>query len=127
MKAKATRPVFINLWRIKFPIPAIISILHRVSGVIIFLAMPILLYFLSQSLISQESFDHLASILIHPAVKIICWLIVAAVIYHTLAGIRHLFMDAGIGESLEAARTSAYLVIIISAVLILLAGVWLWY
>ncbi len=123
---KAARPVYLNLLRIKLPIPGIVSILHRVSGVVIFLGLPFLLYILHHSLISQNSFDHLKQVLAMPGNKFILWVVLAAVVWHVLAGIRHLLMDVGVGESLTAARMTAWLVAIISFGLILLLGVWLW-
>ncbi len=123
---KAARPVYLNLLRIKLPIPGIVSILHRVSGVVIFLGLPFLLYILHHSLISQNSFDHLQQVLAMPGNKFILWVVLAAVIWHVLAGIRHLLMDVGVGESLTAARMTAWFVAVISLGLILLLGVWLW-
>lgn len=125
MKA-SQRPVFLNLWRIKFPMPAIISILHRISGVVIFLGLPLLLYLLSQSLNSQDSFDHLITLTATPGMKWALWIVCAAVIVHFLAGIRHLFMDIGWGESLYVARRSAYVVATAAALIIILLGVWIW-
>ena len=123
---KTTRPVFLNLWRIKFPVTAIVSILHRISGVVIFLGLPFLLYILSQSLMSQDSFDHLNTLMSSPIGRLAIWVLLAAVVGHFLAGIRHLLMDMGIGEGLKAARTSAYLVVVITAMLIILLGMWIW-
>lgn len=123
---KATRPVYLNLWRIRFPIPAIVSILHRISGVVIFLALPWLLYLLNQSLISQESFNHLTLWVTQPLVKCGLWIILSALAGHVLAGVRHILMDMGIAENLDAGRLSAYGVLIITAAIIVLLGIWLW-
>lgn len=120
------RPVYLNLCRIRLPLPAIVSILHRISGVIIFLGLPLLLYLLSQSLGSQDSFDRLSVILAKPIMKLLVWIILAATTGHFLAGIRHLLMDMGIGESLRGGRTSAYTVVIVTAVAVILLGMWIW-
>lgn len=125
MKA-SQRPVFLNLWRIKFPIPAIISILHRISGVVIFIGLPLLLYILAQSLHSQDSFEQLSTLLANPGMKFLLWIICSATATHFLAGVRHLLMDCGVGEGLRGARSSAYVVIFLSAVAIILLGVWIW-
>ncbi len=123
---KANRPVYLNLGRIRFPLPAIISILHRTSGVIIFLSLPILLYLLAHSLESQTSFDYLLNNLANPFLKIVLWIAVSAIFFHFFAGIRHLIMDMGIGESLRGGRISAAIVAIASALVIIFTGAWLW-
>jgi|TARA_Y100000589_G_scaffold298296_1_gene306734 succinate dehydrogenase / fumarate reductase cytochrome b subunit len=120
------RPVNLDLSTIKFPVTAIASITHRVTGVAIFLALPILLWMLDRSLASPESFADLKELMTSPLVKLVVWAILAVLLYHLVAGIRHLVMDAGVGESLEGGRRGAKLVFIISVVLILLVGGWIW-
>lgn len=120
------RPVFLNLWRIKFPLPAVVSILHRISGVVIFFGLPFLLYLLSRSLVSQENFDRLHQDLAAPGMKLILWIIVAALTGHFFAGIRHLLMDMGFGEGLRGGRVTAYLVMVIAILIILVTGMWIW-
>ena len=120
------RPVNLDLSTIKFPVTAIASITHRVTGVAIFLALPILLWMLDRSLASPESFADLKELMTSPLVKLVVWAILAVLLYHLVAGIRHLVMDAGVGESLAGGRRGAKLVFIISVVLILLVGGWIW-
>ncbi len=120
------RPVNLDLSTIKFPVTAIASITHRVTGVAIFLALPILLWMLDRSLASPESFADLKELMTSPLVKLVVWAILAVLLYHLVAGIRHLIMDTGVGESLEGGRRGAKLTFIISAVLILLVGGWIW-
>lgn len=120
---KNQRPVFLNLFQIKFPPPAIVSILHRVSGVIIFLALPLFLCLLASTLASESGFtDFMQGH--HPILRFFLWVSLSAVLFHIVAGIRHLLMDIGWGESLKAGRMSAYLVLIIGAACVILAGVW---
>ena len=119
-------PKNLNLLTIRFPIPAIVSILHRVSGVLLFIFIPFALWGLHLSLSSQESFDKLAEILSMPFVSFITWAFLSAFIYHFVAGVRHLLMDIHIGEELSSGRFASYLTLLISTVLIILAGVWLW-
>ena len=59
-------------------------------------------------------------------VKLVVWAVLAGLLYHLIAGIKHLLMDMGYGETLEGSQLSAKLVIIVSAIAIILAGVWLW-
>lgn len=120
------RPVNLDLTTIKFPVPALASITHRVAGVALFVAIPILLWMLDRSLASPESFAELKDLLATPLAKLVIWGILAFVIYHLVAGIKHLIMDWGIGETLEGGRRGAILTLVLSAVLILLAGVWVW-
>ena len=120
------RPVNLDLTTIKFPVTAIASITHRVTGVAIFLALPILLWMLDRSLASPESFADLKELMTSPLVKLVVWAILAVLLYHLVAGIRHLIMDAGVGETLEGGQRGAKLVFIISVVLILLVGGWIW-
>ncbi len=120
------RPKNLDLFSIKFPVTSISSILHRISGVILFLVIPILLYMLSLSLDSTESFNQLRECMTGPVAKFVLWGIVASLLFHLVAGIRHLLMDAGLGESLSGGRTGAYLVLILGAILAILAGFWIW-
>ena len=120
------RPVNLDLTTIKLPLPGFISILHRISGFSLFLVIPILLWMFQQSMISLEAFNELKGLLDNLFVKGLIWIILAGVIYHLIAGIKHLFMDVGIGETLESARSGSLIVLFVSGFLVLFAGVWLW-
>ncbi len=110
----------------QLPLTAWASITHRASGVFIFIGMAVLLRALDASLRSPESFAELQDCLASPLAKFVIWSIVAGLIYHTVAGVKHLIMDMGIGESFEGGTLGARLVIVISAVLIIFAGAWIW-
>jgi succinate dehydrogenase / fumarate reductase cytochrome b subunit len=116
----------LNLMTIRFPRTALVSILHRITGVIIFLSLPFLLYILQVSLVSGESFQHLQIFLAKPFNKFLVWFILSAFSYHVLAGIRHLCMDMGMGESLQAGRFSADLVLVLAIISMGSAGFLLW-
>ncbi len=120
------RPINLNLFTIRFPLPAIVSILHRISGVILFLLLPPLLWVFSLSLASEHSFMVLQDFLAAPWVKILAWLILVPLFYHLIAGIRHLFMDIHIGEELKSGRRGAMLTLLLSLIIAVLLGVWLW-
>jgi succinate dehydrogenase / fumarate reductase cytochrome b subunit len=120
------RPVNLDLRTIKLPITAYTSILHRISGVILFFGIAILLYALDLSLSSEEGFAQVQACLSNPLAKLIVWGLVSALLYHLVAGVRHLIMDAGIGETLEGGTLGSKVVLAVSVVLILLAGVWIW-
>lgn len=123
---KHTRPKNLNLFTIHFPLPAIVSILHRISGVILFLFIPILLWGLNLSLASQQDFESLHQFLIHPIVKLIIGGGLAAFIVHFVAGIRHLLMDVHVGEGLKGGRLTSIITCVVSVLLILIMGIWLW-
>lgn len=120
------RPVNLDISTIKLPVTAYVSILHRVSGVVLLAGVLILLWMLDTSLSSQEGFDSLKEILTAPFAKIVLWGVLAALAYHFVAGVRHLIMDMGVGESLEGGKLSAKIALFFSIVLIVLAGVWIW-
>jgi succinate dehydrogenase / fumarate reductase cytochrome b subunit len=123
---KDKRPIYLDVTKYRYPNTAIVSILHRVSGVILFLYIPFLLCALDRSVSSGEEFQGLVLSLDLPIMKILAWGFLAALIFHLVAGIRHLLMDMGIGESHRGGRLGANIVFIVSALLILAAGVWLW-
>ncbi len=124
---KDQRPININPLRYRYPVTAIVSILHRVSGVITFLLIPLLLWMLGKSLASDMQFQDLQSVFNNNfTLRFFTWVILSGLLYHLVAGIRHLIMDLGFGESLTAARASGYLVITLGIILIILAGIWLW-
>ncbi len=110
----------------RLPITAWVSITHRATGVILFAGVAILLWALDASLASRESFSALQETLHHPLLKLVIWAVLAGLIYHLLAGIRHLVMDMGIGETMAGGIFGARIVIALSVVLILLTGIWLW-
>lgn len=120
------RPVNLDLRTIKLPVTAYTSILHRISGVILFVGLIVLLYGLDMSLASEESFEELKACLTSPLAKLVIWGLLSALLYHLVAGIRHLIMDAGVGETLEGGKTGSKIVIAVAVVLIVLAGVWVW-
>ena len=120
------RPVNLDLRTIKLPVTAYTSIAHRASGIILFIAIAGLLWMLDTSLSSEAGFEQVKACLQNPLAKLVLWGVLSALMYHLVAGTRHLVMDAGIGEGLESGRLGSQLVIVISAILIVLMGVWIW-
>jgi succinate dehydrogenase / fumarate reductase cytochrome b subunit len=120
------RPVNLDLRTIKLPITAYTSILHRVSGVILFLGIVVMLYALDKTLASEEGFAEVQACLTSPLAKLIIWGLLSALLYHLVAGVRHLIMDMGVGESLEGGKLGSKIVLAVSVVIIVLAGVWVW-
>jgi succinate dehydrogenase / fumarate reductase, cytochrome b subunit len=120
------RPKNLNLFTIRMPLPAIVSILHRISGILLFLLIPIMIWGLNLSLKSSQDFDNVHQFLTTPILKFIIWFCLAGFLYHLVAGIRHLLMDINIGIELKSGRLSALLTLIVAASLIILTGIWLW-
>ncbi|CAM2793224.1 succinate dehydrogenase subunit C [Vibrio diazotrophicus] len=126
MKERKSRPVNLDLQTISFPISAIASILHRVSGVITFVAVGILLWLLSLSLSSPQGFMDASHLVGGFFAKFILWGILTALAYHIAGGIRHLLMDLGHFEELESGAMSAKVAFGATAVLSVLAGILVW-
>jgi succinate dehydrogenase / fumarate reductase cytochrome b subunit len=120
------RPVNLDLRKFHFPLPAITSILHRATGVLIFIGMAFLLYGLDLSLSGEEGFAAVQAIMDGFFAKLIVWGILSALAYHLVAGIRHMLMDAGLGETLQGGVLGSKLIIAVSVILIVLLGVWVW-
>lgn len=123
---KDKRPVNLDISTIRLPITSYVSILHRMSGVALFVIAGLFLWMLDCSLSSEQGFNALQTTLTSPLAKLVLWGMIAALIYHLVAGIRHLIMDMGLGETLEGGVLGAKLVLVISVVLIVLVGAWIW-
>lgn len=122
----SSRPVHLDLTRMKFPPMAIVSVMHRISGVVLFLLLPLVLYMLHTSLQSGADFSSLYYLTAMTSMKILLWILISAVSFHFFAGIRHMAMDCGFAESLKAGRISAYVIFGLEIIAMILAGVWLW-
>lgn len=114
------QPVYLNLLKIKLPLTGIVSFLHRVSGVLLFFAIPLAIYLLQLSLQSLEGFNQAATLLNKPLMIILQIIVVAALLYHLFAGIRFLLMDMELGYEKKIAELSSWLVIIATLTSVLL-------
>ncbi len=120
------RPINLDLASLKYPPMAIVSILHRISGIVLFLLLPFMLFVLSWSVHSEDRFAQMKVMLANPYYKFLLWMFAAAFAYHLLAGIRHMIMDLGYGETLSSSRRSAVLIIVLTVISTLLLGIWIW-
>ena len=125
-QVKDTRPVNLDLTTVKFPLPAITSILHRISGVGLFFGIGVVLYFLQLSLESEAGFERVLELLGAIPVKLTIWLILAGLLYHLIAGITHLLMDWGLGESREGALRGAQVTLVLAIVAAVLSWGLIW-
>ena len=120
------RPVFLEIPNIRLPIPGIVSILHRISGVGLFIMLPVLLYLLSGTLSRESAFETYRAIVSNPLVKLILVGVLWAYLHHLLAGVRFLLLDAHKGLELNTARNTAKLVFTAALVLTVILGALLW-
>ncbi|QDQ28594.1 succinate dehydrogenase, cytochrome b556 subunit [Chitinimonas arctica] len=120
------RPKHLDLPKIRLPIPGIISILHRISGAVMFLAIPVVLWLLNGSLSSEAQFDAFRAFVGHPLVKLGLIGLLWAYLHHACAGIRFLFLDIHKGLELETARYTAKAVLVVSLMLTAIIGGVLW-
>lgn len=123
---KPKRPINLELTTLHFPITAITSIMHRLSGIAIFLLLPLMLFFLQESLFSLESYNHLQVMLQRPIFKILLWFFASSLTYHFMAGIRHMLADIGMGEEINQARISAIILLVLTVLTTVILGVWIW-
>ena len=122
---KSNRPIDLPLSQVinvnsKNPI-ALASITHRVSGVVLFLLTPVLLWIFQTSLTSAEGFDQVFS---NTLVKLVDWVFVAALGYHFVMGFKHLFADMGMNEELNSGRTATFIGFVLAAIWVVGSFVW---
>jgi len=119
----STRPQFRNIHvsqilSYRLPLAGVVSILHRISGALLFLAgIPLALYALDLSIASEMTHARLGAFFDHPLVKLVSLGMIWAFIHHAIAGIRYLILDLHIGTAKEPARASAQVVLVISLAL----------
>lgn len=126
MTAKKARPVWYNLNLLNLPVPGLVSIFHRISGVFLFVGLIWLLFLLDMSLSSEADFDRFKSYVSLPIVKLALLVILWSYLHHFCAGIRYLFLDMHKGLDLATARATSYAVFAVSLVLTVLIGAKLW-
>ena len=120
------RPVYLNLFKIRLPITGMVSLAHRLSGILLFLAIPFSVYLLHLSTISSTSFDNALNLIDSVPVKLINTVILWSMTHHLFAGIRFLLIDADIGVEIKAAIFSSWLVVAFEMLVILSLLGWIW-
>jgi succinate dehydrogenase / fumarate reductase cytochrome b subunit len=126
LAAKKKRPLWYNLSPLNLPLPGLVSILHRVSGALLFLGLVWFLFLLDMSLSSEAGFAHFRAYLAHPVVKLAMLVFLWAYLHHFCAGIRYLFLDIDKGADLAATRKTSYAVLAASLVSTAFLAVKLW-
>lgn len=125
---KAERPVNLPLPSLfaAMPVTATASILHRVTGVVLFVGFFYLVYLLDLAQDGIGGFRRAAAIVAAPEGKFALWLVLSALAYHLFAGVKHLLLDLHVGDSLAGGRIGAWLSIVLAALSAGALGVWLW-
>jgi succinate dehydrogenase / fumarate reductase cytochrome b subunit len=121
-----SRPKYLDPLRIRLPIPGLISILHRISGLGLFLFLPLLLWLFQSSLTSPDSYVRYRAAFASPLVKLTLIGLLWAFLHHLLAGLRFLALDLHYGTDLPSARATSWAVLVTAIVLTAVLGVWLW-
>jgi succinate dehydrogenase / fumarate reductase cytochrome b subunit len=116
------RPVFLDFWHLKLPISGLVSILHRISGVMMVACVPVLAAMFALALSGPEGFAASVTFFDHPLIIIARLLLGWAVLHHLFAGVRHLFLDLGWGVELPVARTTAWTVLVAAVVMVIVGG-----
>ena len=109
-----------------FPVTAISSILHRISGVILIIAIPLAVVGMNYSLAGPSGYENTVAVLTKSWVSIFFWLFLSAITYHVYAGIRHMIMDIGFDESMKVAKLTSLIVIVLGVISAILWGCYLW-
>ncbi len=116
-----SKHIFLNLFFIKFPITAMTSIIHRVTGLFLFLCIPIFLYFLKISLASESSFLLAKNLFDFFYIKFFLFIFLSSFIYHFVMGLKHIVMDLGFFEGKTSSSNFALFALILSILLIFLS------
>jgi succinate dehydrogenase / fumarate reductase cytochrome b subunit len=120
MQQAKPRPVFLNLLQIRLPVAGVMSIIHRATGVVMVLSIPLLIYLLDLSLASPQGFADATALFDNILVKLILFGFIWGLMHHLLAGIRYLLIDIDIGVEKPLFRQTAWAVIIAAPVLALI-------
>jgi succinate dehydrogenase / fumarate reductase cytochrome b subunit len=117
------RPVYLDLLRIHLPVGGVVSIAHRITGVLMILALPWVVYLLQLSLDGEAGFGRAAAIMSQPFSKLLLLIVLACFALHFFAGVRHLLLDIDIGIDRAAARRSAWGVVAATVLAVVVTGV----
>lgn len=115
---KDKRPVYLNLFKIRLPLTGMVSLAHRASGILLFIAIPFAVYLLDLSVMSSDGFSKVMTALQHPAIQLLQVLLVWALAHHFFAGIRFLLIDADIGVEKIQAKYGAWLVVFAEVIVV---------
>ena len=122
------RPVNLPLLRLALamPVTAVASILHRITGVVLFAGTFLLCYLLDLALTDSMGFDRAGDVVETPLGKLGVWLVLTSLAYHVVAGVKHLLLDFHVGDTLRGGRIGAWTSILLAVAAAIGAAFWLW-
>jgi succinate dehydrogenase / fumarate reductase cytochrome b subunit len=120
------RPVNLNLFKFRWPLAAMVSITHRITGVVLFVGVGFGLYALDMALASADGFASAAAMMNEPLPKLIMLALLFVLTFHIVAGIKHLLLDFHLGDSLQAVHVGSIVVIAVSVLITIVLGGLLW-
>ncbi len=122
------RPVNLSLPRLAMamPITALASILHRITGVVLFVGMLFFFFLLDLAMGGAAGFDEARAMVDSAAGTFVAWLLLTSLAYHVVAGVRHLLLDFHVGDTLVGGRVGAWVSIVAGIVAGVIVAVWLW-
>lgn len=122
------RPVNLPLARLAMamPVTAVASILHRITGVVLFVGVFFLCYLLDRAVADPTGFAAAAAVLTAPPGKLALWVVLTSLAYHVVAGVKHLLLDFHVGDTLKGGRAGAWVSIVAAVVAGAVVAIWLW-
>lgn len=125
-KQKKPRPVYLNLIKIRLPVGGVVSIIHRISGVALTLALIPMFYFLELSLRNEKTFNQVIGQLESPFIRLSLFGVFLLLIQHLFSGLRHLMLDMDLGVGRSVSRLSAWLTLVFTILVGAVVGVFWW-
>jgi succinate dehydrogenase / fumarate reductase cytochrome b subunit len=119
------RPKYLNLLAIRLPLPGFVSILHRISGILLIYSLPFLIWALSVAMDSPAGYAKVADVFAHPLIKLLLLGVIWSSVQHLCSGIRFLLLEMRVGIELPAARLGAMISMVASVLITLLLAYWL--
>ncbi len=116
MAASDPRPFYLNLIKIRLPIQGMVSIIHRVTGVLMFIAIPFFVYLLDMSLQGEAGFAQVQEILSSIFIQLVILLLLWSLLHHFYAGIRYLLIDFDIAVDKQGSRMTAWSVLFLEII-----------
>lgn len=127
MAVSDSRPFYLNLLKIKLPVPGMVSIFHRITGVLMFLALPFAVYLFDLSLQGESGFEQVVELLRLPYIQFLSLVLTWSLLHHLFAGIRFLLIDFDVAVDKRPSQITAWLVFVaeIVAMGLILLGIYL--
>ena len=126
---KMDRPGSVGLWEtilFNLSLVPMVSISHRVSGMILFAGVAFALYILDLALSSSSGFAQAEALLSTPFPKLVMLTLLSLLMFHIFLGIKHLMLDFHIGDTIRASRIGSASVLVLTGLSVGVLYQWLW-